>query len=182
MPAATAMTTPAEPAPQASAASPATGPVPAICVHLSPGHANTWRQHIPIRETMSDIPAGRRYSTDHRRARPGAGELVRAGVTGFAQQSPGDVVDGSPPKPGDTVTAGQACGDIEPVNSVSDLIAPVTGTARTRNEDLAETPDPASTGPYGQGRLLEAQTDPAAPGQQLAALIDAGACQGPAGP
>jgi glycine cleavage system H protein len=110
--------------------------------------------------------------------RPGAGGLVRVGVTDFAQQSLGDVVNVSPPKPGDTVTAGQACGDIESVKSVSDLIAPVTGTARTRNDDLAEAPDLVNTDPYGQGWLFEIQTDPATLGQQLEALMDADAYRG----
>src|SRR5215472_13276152 len=78
---------------------------------------------------MPDIPADLRYSKDHLWARPGAEVgLVRVGVTDFAQQSLGDVIDVSLPRPGDTVKAGEACGDIESVKSVSDLIAPVTGT------------------------------------------------------
>ena len=104
--------------------------------------------------------------------------LVRVGVTDFAQQSLGDVVDVSPPKPGDTVTAGQACGDIESVKSVSDLVAPVTGTVRARNDDLGEAPDLVNTDPYGQGWLFEIQTDPTKLDQQLAALMDADAYHG----
>jgi hypothetical protein len=127
------MTRPPEPPPDEYALSPAVGPVPAIYVHLSPGHAHTQRRHVPIGGTMSDTPSDLRYSTDHLWVRPGADGLVRVGVTDFAQQSLGDVVAVSPPKPGDTVTAGQACGDIESVKSVSDLIAPVTGTARARS-------------------------------------------------
>jgi glycine cleavage system H protein len=84
----------------------------------------------------------------------------------------------SPPKPGDAVTAGEACGDIESVKSVSDLVAPVTGTARAHNDDLGEAPDLVNTDPYGQGWLFEIQTDPATLGQQLAALLDAGAYRG----
>jgi glycine cleavage system H protein len=167
-----------EPSPDEYAISPAIGPVPAIYVHLSPQHANPKRQHVPIGGTMSDIPADLRYSTDHLWVRPGADGLVRAGVTDFAQQSLGDVVNVSPPKPGDAVTAGEACGDIESVKSVSDLVAPVTGTARTRNDDLAEAPDLVNTDPYGQGWLFEIQTDPATLGQQLAALMDADAYRG----
>ena len=169
------MTRPPEPTPEEYAVSPASGPVPAIYVHLSPKRATTQSQHVPIGGTMSDIPADLRYSTDHLWVRPGAGGLVRVGVTDFAQQSLGDVVDVSPPRPGDTVTAGQACGDIESVKSLSDLIAPVTGTARARNEDLAEAPDLVNSDPYGQGWLFEIQSDPAILGQQLAALMDADA-------
>ena len=175
------MTRPPEPSPEEYAVSPAIGPVPAIYMHLSREHATTQPQHVPIGGTMSDIPADLRYSTDHLWVRPEAGGLVRVGVTDFAQQSLGDVVDVSPPEPGDTVTAGQACGDIESVKSLSDLIAPVSGTARARNEDLAEAPDLVNSDPYGQGWLFEVQTDPATLDQQLAALMDAGAYHGLAG-
>ena len=131
---------------------------------------------------MPEIPADLRYSKDHLWARPGAGaDLVCVGVTDFAQQSLGDVVDVTLPEPGDTVTAGEACGDIESVKSVSDLIAPFTGTARARNEDLAEAPDLVNTDPYGQGWLFEVQTDPASVGQQLTALMDADAYRALAG-
>jgi glycine cleavage system H protein len=123
---------------------------------------------------MPDIPADLRYSRDHLWARPAAdGGLVRVGVTDFAQQSLGDVVDVTLPRPGNTVTAGEACGDIESVKSVSDLVAPVTGTVRTRNVDLAGTPELVNTEPYGQGWLFEVETDPASLGQQLAVLMDA---------
>ncbi len=50
---------------------------------------------------------------------PGAG-LIRAGVTDFAQQSLGDVVDVTLPRPGDTWRGV----DIESAKRVSELIAP----------------------------------------------------------
>ena len=172
------MPTPAESSPDEYGVSPGIGPVPAIYVHLSPRHANPQPQPVPTGGAMSDIPADLRYSPDHLWVRPGAGGLVRVGVTDFAQQSLGDVVDVSPPKPGDTVTAGEACGDIESVKSLSDLIAPVTGSVRAGNEDLAEAPDLINTDPYGRGWLFEVQSDPARLNQQLAALMDAGAYHG----
>ena len=131
---------------------------------------------------MPDIPADLRYSEDHLWARSAAdGGLVRVGVTDFAQQSLGDVVDVTLPQPGDTVTAGEACGDIESVKSVSDLIAPVTGTVRTRNDDLAGAPELVNTDPYGRGWIFEVETDPTTLGQQLAALMDADAYRALAG-
>ena len=149
------------------AVSVAIGPLPAIYVPLSPGTAS-------IGGTMSDILADLRYSKDHLWVRPGAG-LVRVGMTDFAQQSLGDVAEVTLSRPGDTVNAGEACGDIESVKSVSDLIAPVTGTVRTRNDDLTSTPELVNTDPYGQGWMLEVETDPATLGQQLASLLDAAA-------
>ena len=101
--------------------------------------------------------------------------LVRVRVTDFAQQSLGDVVEVTLPRPGNTVNAGEACGDIESVKSVSDLIAPVTGTVRTRNDHLASAPELVNTDPYGQGWMFDVETDPATPHQQIAALMDADA-------
>ena len=125
---------------------------------------------------MPEIPADLRYSKDHLWARPGpdAG-VVRVGVTDFAQQSLGDVVAVTLPDPGDTVKAGEACGDIESVKSLSDLVAPVTGTVRARNDDLAGAPELVNTDPYGRGWMFEVETGPATLSQQLAALMDADA-------
>jgi glycine cleavage system H protein len=155
--------------PEAFAISPPIGPVPAIYVP---------QPSVPKRNppggTMPEIPAELRYSKDHLWARSGSDAgLVRVGVTSFAQQSLGDVVDVTLPEPGDTVTAGEACGDIESVKSLSDLIAPVTGTVCARNDDLAGAPELVNSDPYGQGWMFEVETDPATLGQQFTALMDA---------
>ena len=122
---------------------------------------------------MSDIPADLRYSQDHLWVRldPGA-SLVRVGVTDFAQRSLGDVVEVTLPGLGETIKAGQACGDIESVKSVNDLVAPVAGTVRARNDDLAGTPEVVNTDPYGQGWMFEVEIDPSTLDQQLASLMD----------
>ena len=122
---------------------------------------------------MTDIPADLRYSKDHLWARPddGAGQ-VRVGVTDFAQQSLGDVVAVTLPRIGETVKAGEPCGDIESTKSVNDLAAPVTGTVRTRNDELAGTPELVNTDPYGRGWMFEVEPDAATLAQQLAALMD----------
>jgi glycine cleavage system H protein len=125
---------------------------------------------------MYDIPADLRYSQDHLWVRLGAGTgLVRVGVTDFAQQSLGDVVEVTLPGLGEAVWAGEARGDIESVKSVNDLIAPVAGTVRARNDDLASTPELVNTDPYGQGWMFEAEIDPATLDGQLAGLLDADA-------
>ena len=125
---------------------------------------------------MTDIPASLRYNEDHLWVRPGAdASLLRVGVSDFAQQSLGDVVGMTLPNPGDTIKAGEACGEIESVKSVCDLVAPVTGTVRTRNDALADSPDLVNSDPYGQGWMFEVETDPATLDRQLSALIDASA-------
>lgn len=122
---------------------------------------------------MPEIPAELAYSQDHMWVRSDAGtHLVRIGVTDFAQQSLGDVVAVTLPAPGEKVVAGEPSGDIESVKSVNDLVTPVTGTVRARNEDLAGAPGLMNTDPYGQGWMLEIDTDPATLGRQLTALMD----------
>jgi glycine cleavage system H protein len=125
---------------------------------------------------MPNFPDDLRYSRDHLWVRRDAGaSLVRVGLTDFAQDSLGDVVDVSPPRPGGIVTADEPCGDIESVKSANDLVAPVTGTVRARNEDLAGAPELVNTDPYGQGWLFDAEAEPGALDRQLAGLMDAGA-------
>ena len=186
-----------EPQPDGFAVSPDIGPLPAIYVPRSPEQApagallwrtvagagrlaRCWaagfRHRVSIGGTMPDFPADLRYSKDHLWARPGADTLlVRVGVTDFAQRSLGDVVAVTLPSAGDTVTAGEPCGDIESVKSVNDLVAPVTGMVRSRNDDLSDTPELVNTDPYGQGWMFEVEADPATLAKQLAALLDAGA-------
>jgi glycine cleavage system H protein len=94
-------------------------------------------------------------------------------VTDFAQVSLGDVVDVTLPRLGETVTAGEPCGVIESTKSASDLVAPVTGTVASRNDELADSPDLVNTDPYGQGWMFEVDSDPAMLDEQLTALMDA---------
>jgi glycine cleavage system H protein len=125
------------------------------------------------------IPADLKYGQDHMWARPNAnGGLVRVGVTDFAQDSLGDVVDVSLPRLGETVDAGRPCGDIESVKSVNDLIAPISGTVRGRNDELADAPELINSDPYGQGWMFEIEADPTALSTQLDALLDAHAYGG----
>jgi glycine cleavage system H protein len=123
---------------------------------------------------MAAIPDDLRYSPDHLWVRVDRDRgMIRAGVTDFAQQSLGDVVDVTPPKPGERITMGEACGDIESTKSVSDLIAPVTGTVRATNHDLADAPDLVNADPYGQGWLFDVEVDPSELTRQLSNLLSA---------
>jgi glycine cleavage system H protein len=96
------------------------------------------------------------YTAEHEWVRP-TGDSVRAGITDYAQQQLGDVVYVSLPEVGATVTAGQACGEVESTKSVSDVYAPVTGVVVARNEELDQHPDLVNSDPYGSGWLIEIQ-------------------------
>ena len=117
---------------------------------------------------MSEFPEDLRYTVDHEWVRL-SGDLARVGITGYAQEALGDIVFVSLPEVGATVSAGAVCGEVESTKSVSDLIAPLSGTVATRNEALDATPELVNSDPYGQGWMFEIEVDPAAVDQLLTA-------------
>jgi len=70
---------------------------------------------------MSELeyPQDLRYTAEHEWVRTGSDGVVRIGITAFAQEALGDVVFVSLPAVGDTVTAGDSCGEVESTKSVS---------------------------------------------------------------
>jgi glycine cleavage system H protein len=119
------------------------------------------------------IPEDLKYTKDHEWVRDEGGDL-RVGVTDYAQDALGDIVFVTLPDTGSTVTAGQACGEIESTKSVSDVYAPVSGTVVERNEALDSSPELINSDPYGDGWMLVIR-----PGEGAAAegLLDAAAYQ-----
>lgn len=105
---------------------------------------------------MSSIPADLSYTAEHEWvAAPGAGGVVRIGITDHAQSELGDVVFVQLPEVGETVEAGAAVGEIESTKSVSDIFAPVSGEVTAVNDRLEEEPAAVNTAPYGEGWLFE---------------------------
>ena len=120
---------------------------------------------------MAAHPEDLRYTAEHEWVRAADGsDVVRVGITDFAQGQLGDVVYVDLPAVGQAVTAGETCGEIESTKSVSEIYAPVTGTVVARNDALDATPDQVNGDPYGGGWLVDIQVaDPGA----VAALMSA---------
>ena len=125
---------------------------------------------------MSELeyPQDLRYTAEHEWVRTADDGTVRIGITSFAQDSLGDVVYVSLPTVGDTVTAGDACGEVESTKSVSDLYAPLAGEVTAVNESLDATPELVNTDPYGEGWMYELRPADAA---AVEALLDPAAYQ-----
>jgi glycine cleavage system H protein len=106
---------------------------------------------------MSELeyPEDLRYTAEHEWVRTGDDGAVRVGITAFAQAALGDVVYVSLPNVGDTVAAGDACGEVESTKSVSDLYAPLDGEVTAVNEALDATPELVNSDPYGEGWMYE---------------------------
>ena len=117
-----------------------------------------------------EFPKDLRYTKEHEWARKGDGS-VTIGVTGFAVEQLGDITLVDLPEEGTEVKAGDACGIIESVKSVSDLYAPVAGTVEKVNEALEDEPELVNQAPYGDGWLVTITSS----GAELDALMDSDA-------
>ncbi len=79
---------------------------------------------------------------------------VKIGMTDFAQKQLHDIIYVELPSVGDTISQNEPFGNLESVKAVSDLIAPVSGTIETINEELESKPELLSEDPYGAGWLI----------------------------
>jgi glycine cleavage system H protein len=113
---------------------------------------------------MSELeyPQDLHYTAEHEWVRTGSDGVARIGITAFAQEALGDVVFVSLPAVGDTVTAGDSCGEVESTKSVSDVYAPVSGEVVAVNEALDSAPELVNTDPYGQGWMYDIKVSDAA--------------------
>jgi glycine cleavage system H protein len=118
-------------------------------------------------------PEDLKYTAEHEWARP-SDDVVRVGITAFAQEALGDIVYVSLPEVGSELKAGTVFGEVESTKSVSDLYAPVTGTVVARNEQLDSRPELINADPYGEGWIVEIRLSE--PGQ-VEGLMDAAAYQ-----
>jgi glycine cleavage system H protein len=102
-------------------------------------------------------PEDLKYTAEHEWVRsPGDSEgSVRIGITHYAQDALGDIVYVSLPEVGESVSAGEACGELESTKSVSDVYAPISGEVSGRNTSLDSTPELVNNDPYGAGWLYE---------------------------
>ena len=116
-------------------------------------------------------PDDLQYTAEHEWIRV-SGDVVRVGITAYAQEALGDIVFVTLPSVGGTVESGQALGEVESTKSVSDVYAPVAGAVVARNERLDQQPELLNSDPYGDGWIAEIRpADPAS----LDGLLDAAA-------
>ena len=121
---------------------------------------------------MPDYPEDLKYSSEHEWVRSGNSSTVRVGITEYAAEQLGDIVFVSLPTVGESVGAGDACGELESTKSVSDLFCPAPGTVTAVNALLEGSPETVNADPYGDGWLFELELDDDA---DLEGLMDADA-------
>ena len=90
-----------------------------------------------------------KYSKSHEWVEEIGDEVVRIGLSDFAQSELGDIVFVNLPEVGDEVECGAPLGDVESVKAVSDVFSPVTGVVKEVNEELLDSPEKINEDPYG---------------------------------
>jgi len=101
-----------------------------------------------------------RYSKDHEWAKLD-GEIIRIGVTDYAQDRLGDIVFVELPEPGKKFKKGEECGTLESVKAVAEVYMPVSGEITGVNTALEDSPDLVNRAPYTDGWLADVKpSDP----------------------
>ena len=85
--------------------------------------------------------------------------VVRLGITDYAQDQLGDIVYVELPDVGKTVAKDDILVEVESTKSVGEVYAPVAGKISAVNAAVAENPELVNTSPYGEGWLVEIETD-----------------------
>ena len=104
------------------------------------------------------LPEDVRYTEDHEWAKL-EGEIVKIGLTDYAQDQLGDIVFVESPEVGDSFSKGEEFGTIESVKAVSEIIMPVSGEVVAINEDLENAPELVNKEPYEGGWLIEVKPE-----------------------
>ncbi|CAL9582592.1 MULTISPECIES: glycine cleavage system protein GcvH [Streptomyces] len=113
-------------------------------------------------------PTQLRYSKEHEWLSAAEDGVSTVGITEHAANALGDVVFVQLPEVGDTVSAGETCGELESTKSVSDLYSPVSGEVTEVNEDVVNDPSLVNSAPFEGGWLFKVRvTDE--PGDLLSA-------------
>lgn len=105
---------------------------------------------------MAHVPEELQYSEEHEWV---SGELaedsvVTVGITEHAAEALGDIVYVELPAVGDSVSAGEVCGELESTKAVSEMYSPVTGEVVAVNEELSDAPETIGEDAYGEGWIF----------------------------
>lgn len=104
---------------------------------------------------MSKIPEDLHYTEEHEYVTATDKNVVRIGITDYAQGELGDVVYVDLPKIGASFSKMDVFGTIEAVKAVSELFCPVAGEVVAVNEAIAKDPAIVNRDPYGDGWMIQ---------------------------
>lgn len=108
-----------------------------------------------------NLPEDLKYTDDHEWAKAD-GDIIRIGISDYAQDQLGDIVFVELPEVGSTFEKGEEFGTVESVKAVSELYMPIGGEVTAINEALADEPERVNSDPYGGGWMIDIKaSDPA---------------------
>jgi glycine cleavage system H protein len=97
---------------------------------------------------MNTLPENLKYAKTHEWASLEQDNVVRIGITDFAQEELGDLVFIELPEVGRKLQAEEQCAVVESVKTASDLFSPVSGEVVAINEVLQDEPEQVNDDPY----------------------------------
>lgn len=118
---------------------------------------------------MTDMPENLKYAKTHEWAKLEADNIVRVGITDFAQSELGDLVFVELPEVGRQLTQGEQCAVVESVKTASDLYSPVSGEVIEVNEALNDEPERVNEDAFACWMFAIRASDPS----ELEQLLDA---------
>jgi glycine cleavage system H protein len=104
------------------------------------------------------LPEDVRYTNGHEWTRK-EGDIMRIGVSDYAQAQLGDIVFVELPRVGDTFAQNEEFGLLEAVKAISELYMPVGGVIVAVNNTLKNAPKLVNSAPYSDGWILDVNPD-----------------------
>jgi glycine cleavage system H protein len=125
--------------------------------------------YVMVKVENYEVPEGLYFSKDFSWVKV-EGDLVRMGITDYAQKSLREIVYTELPCVGTEVKQGEPYGTLESVKAVSDLVAAVSGTIQEVNDEVQSKPETLNEDPFTKGWLIVVK--PANLQAELANLMD----------
>ncbi len=97
---------------------------------------------------MNTMPENLKYAKSHEWSKLEDDNIIRVGITDFAQEELGDLVYIELPEIGKQLQVGSQCAVVESVKTASDLYSPVTGTVVSVNETVLDAPEQVNDNAY----------------------------------
>ncbi|AUY49760.1 MULTISPECIES: glycine cleavage system protein GcvH [Streptomycetaceae] len=104
-------------------------------------------------------PTHLQYTKEHEWLTAAEDGVSTVGITAHAADALGDIVYVQLPEVGETVTAGETCGELESTKSVSDLYSPVTGEITEVNQDVLDDNSLVNSAPFEGGWLFKVRVE-----------------------
>jgi glycine cleavage system H protein len=120
-----------------------------------------------------NIPSDLKYTKNHEWVRA-EGNIATVGITDYAQEELGDIVNVELPSEGDTVQKDEPLGAVESVKASSEVFSPISGKVLEVNEPLTDSPETINEEPYDEGWMVRIEMSTPS---ELDALLNAAAYQ-----